>query len=32
LKLSRETGQGDLADAIENRIKLYDAGQPYCEK
>jgi protein O-mannosyl-transferase len=32
LKLARETGQEDLADAIENRIKLYDAGQPYCEK
>ncbi|MGA2680053.1 MAG: tetratricopeptide repeat protein [Sedimentisphaerales bacterium] len=32
LKLSRETGQGDLADAIENRIKLYEAGQPYREK
>ena len=32
LKLARETGQNDLADAIENRIKLYEAGQPYREK
>jgi tetratricopeptide (TPR) repeat protein len=32
LKLARETGQKDLADAIENRIKLYEAGQPYREK
>jgi tetratricopeptide (TPR) repeat protein len=32
LKLARETGQEDLAGAIENRIKLYEAGQPYREK
>ncbi|MGB7581440.1 MAG: tetratricopeptide repeat protein [Sedimentisphaerales bacterium] len=32
LKLARETGQNDLAVAIENRIKLYEAGQPYREK
>ena len=32
VELSRETGQKDLADAIENRIKLYKAGQPYREK
>jgi tetratricopeptide (TPR) repeat protein len=32
LKLARETGQKDLAVAIENRIKLYEAEQPYREK
>ncbi len=32
LKLARETGQEDLAGEIENRIKLYEAGQPYREK
>ncbi len=32
LKLARESGQNDLAGAIENRIKLYEAGQPYREK
>ncbi len=32
LKFARETWQEDLAIAIENRIKLYEAGQPYREK
>jgi pentatricopeptide repeat protein len=32
LKLARETGHNDLAGAIENRIKLYEAGQPYRKK
>lgn len=32
LKLARETGQNDLAVAIENRIKLYEAGQSHRDK
>jgi tetratricopeptide (TPR) repeat protein len=32
LKLARETRQNDLAGKIENRIKLYETGQPYREK
>ncbi|MGD0573559.1 MAG: tetratricopeptide repeat protein [Sedimentisphaerales bacterium] len=32
LKLARETGLNDLAVAIENRIKLYEAGQSHREK
>ncbi len=29
LNIAKTSGRGDLAGAIENRIKLYEAGQPY---
>jgi tetratricopeptide (TPR) repeat protein len=32
LKVARETGQNDLAGAIQKRIKFYEAGQPYRQK